>query len=143
MKRRGRPPKASKKNISGLRNQPRALASDSSLSVPRNASPASIPNSAPESDLGDQVVVHGDVFQVRFESLRVAWEDEEQEYYSDDDDDIEDADDIWDHEDLTLRIVEVIEMKEEQDGEWLPSHLRWALLRKTGEHIKGGYDDLI
>lgn len=143
MKRRGRPPKASKKNISGLRNQPRALASDSSPSVSRNASPASIPNSAPESDLGDQVIVHGDVFQVRFESLRVAWEDEEQEYYSDDDDDIEDADDIWDHEDLTPGIVEVIEMKEEQDGEWLPSHLRWASLRKTGEHITGGYDDLI
>ncbi|KAF9489413.1 hypothetical protein BDN71DRAFT_1529516 [Pleurotus eryngii] len=132
MKRYERPPKASKKNISGLRNQPRALASDSSQSVSRNASPASIPNSVPESDLRDQV---------HFESLRVTWEDEEQEWYSNDDDgDIEDADDIWDHEDLTPGIVEMIEMKEEQDGEWLPSHLRWASLRKTArptEYMKG------
>lgn len=132
MKRHGRPPKASKKNLAGLRNQPRALASDSSCSASRNASPSS---SALEGELGDRVIVHGAGFQVRFDSLRVSWEDEDQGWESDVDEDIEDTEDIWEREELTPAIVKLIEAEDEHDGDWLPSHLRWAELRKTGESI--------
>ena len=121
MKRRGRPPKASKKNLTGLRNQSQALASDSSCSASRNASPSS---SALEGQLGDRVIVHGAGFQVRFDSLRVSWEDEEQGWESDVDEDIEDTEDIWEREELTPAIVKLIEVEDEHDGDWLPSHLR-------------------
>ncbi len=132
MKCRGRPPKASKKNLTGLRNQSQALASDSSCSASRNASPSS---GALEGKLGDRVIVHGSGFQVCFDSLRVSWEDEEQGWESDVDEDIEDTEDIWEREELTPAIVKLIEVEDEHDGDWLPLHLRWAELRRTGESI--------
>ncbi|KAG5221640.1 aldo-keto reductase [Salix suchowensis] len=51
---------------------------------------------------------------------------------SDVDEDIENTEDIWEREELTLAIVKLIEVEDEHNGEWLPSHFRWAELWKTG-----------
>jgi hypothetical protein len=104
------PKKQQKRNIGGLRNQPKQP------SLTRDHSPV---DSDDESTTG-----------VHFDSMRVDWEHE-------DESDVEsevDLDDFGDEE-FGVKLAEMVEKEDAKDLDWLPPRLRVKLQERKGAII--------
>ncbi|KAJ7603150.1 hypothetical protein DFH06DRAFT_1350506 [Mycena polygramma] len=99
------PRKVAKRNISGLRNQPKPVSTPPVPSVPEKESVETSDNDFPPG--------------FHFESMRVDWE-------NDDESDIGsewDLDD-WDDEELGIKLAVMAEKQDSRDLDWVPPRLR-------------------
>jgi hypothetical protein len=115
---RGHPTKKSKRNISGLKNQPSSVASEHASSS--SSAAASQPQSHPPSPLD----LPSDSLEQFNETTRVDWEKEDLSINSEADSEDDDLPDTFEDEELG-KILERMARQEGEDGEWiLSSQLR-------------------
>jgi hypothetical protein len=112
----GHPTKKSKKNISGLKNQPNLAASECASSSSSAGSAAYQPQSHPSSPRD----LPSDSLKQFNETTRVDWEKEDLSISSEADSEDEDLPDTFEDEELG-KILERMARQEDEDGEWIPS----------------------